>query len=66
LLGNPSTLLDGVSLILGRRIDAKEIQAHPELGMALLAGQYDPKQSFGLMLLAKDTIFRQPTETPSE
>jgi hypothetical protein len=41
LLDDPTTIIEGMSLVLGRRVDAREFTEDPELGVAMLMGSAD-------------------------
>lgn len=60
LLGDHRTLFEGMSLVLGRRVDTTEIMENPELGMCALVKGAGEK--FALLLLMKSFA---PSEQPT-
>lgn len=58
LLSDVTTVLDGMSLVLGRRVDAQELTADPKLGMVMMMGE--PGTKFGILLLMRS--FSSSTE----
>lgn len=59
LLSNPDTVLSGMSLVLGRHVDATELAEDPELGAAMQFAE--PGQKFGLLLLKRAFDPREQT-----
>lgn len=60
LLGDPTTIMEGMSLVLGRRVDSQELTEDPELGTVMLIGE--PGQKFGILLLMKSFAPSEQTE----